>query len=153
MEQKITAKTATFFLCTVAYEKTQEDGTQKRVKEQYIVDALSFTEAENRITDNMVPYISGDFDIADITKAPFSEIFFTGNTEADRYYKVKANFITLDEKTGKEKKSLVYYIVQGVSTKDAQSNFDEVMKGTMIDYSVEAIIETKVLDVFLHEQE
>lgn len=148
MEQKITSKTATFFICTVAYEKIMENGTQKKVKELYVVPAESFTEAESKVIKEMTIYVPGGVDVVDITKASFKEFFFTNNTAADRYYKVKTNFILLDENTGKEKKSLVYFLVQATSTKDAQRNFDDIMGKTMINYSIEAIIETKILDVF-----
>lgn len=144
MEQNITVKTSTWFLTTIAYEKLMEDGMTKRVKETYVVNAFSFTDAEATILDNM-----GSVEVTDITKAPFGEIFFTDNPQAINYYKVKANFITIDEKTNKEKKSLVYYLVQDTSIKDAQHNFDEEMGKTLTDYSIEAIIETKIQDVFI----
>lgn len=146
----ITVKTASFFICVYAYEKTQEDGTVKKVKEQYVVDALSFTEAEARIVENMQPYCPGETEVVDISKAPFGEIFFTDDEKADKYYKVKANFIDIDEKSGKEKKTAHYYLVQGTSTQNAQHNFDEAMGKTMIDYEVGAVVETKIMDVFLH---
>lgn len=146
----ITVKTASFFICVYAYEKTQEDGTEKKVKEQYVVDALSFTEAEARIIENMQPYVHGETDVADISKAPFGEIFFTDDEKADKYYKVKASFIIIDENTGREKREPHYYLVQGTSTQNAQHNFDEGMGKTMIDYEVGAVVETKIMDVFLH---
>lgn len=146
MKQNITVKTSTWFLTTIAYEKLMEDGMTKRVKETYVVNAFSFTDAEKSIFNNMG---HNDIEVTDIAKAPFGEIFFTDNEKADKFYKVKANFITLDENTGKEKKSLVYYLVQATSTKDAQHNFDDVMSKSLTGYSIEAIIETKVLDVFI----
>ena len=149
MEQKITTKTDSWFLTTITYQKVMEDGLSKKVKELYALPALSFTEAEAEITDEMK--YCDELDVADISKAPFGEIIFTDNEAADRYYKVKANFITLDEKTGKEKKSPVLFLVQAASTKDAQRNFDEVMSGTVIDYVVESVIETKIIDVFTKE--
>lgn len=145
-----TVKASNFFVCTYAYEKKQEDGNVKMMKGQYVVDALSFTEAEARIIESMYPYASGATQVVDISRAPFSEIFFTDDEKADTYYKLKANFISLDEKTGKEKKEPIYYLVQGTSIQNAQHNFDAEMKETMIDYSVGAIIETKIMDIFLH---
>ena len=149
MEQKITTKTDSWFLTTITYQKVMEDGLSKKVKELYALSAFSFTEAEAAITDEMK--YCDELDVADISKAPFGEIIFTDNDAADHYYKVKANFITLDENTGKEKKSPVLYLVQAASTKDAQRNFDEVMSGTVIDYVVESVIETKIIDVFTKE--
>ena len=85
-------RTATWFETKIQYEKTMEDGLQKKVKEQYVVDALSFTEAEKRITEEMSSYISGAFDVADIKKATYKEIFFSDETTADRWYKAKVQF-------------------------------------------------------------
>lgn len=150
MEQNITCNTAKFFICTVAYNKTMEDGNEKRVKEAFVVDAFTFTEAESRIIEEMQPYMSGEFEIMDISKAPFSEIFLTDNAAADRYYKVKVKFLSIDEKTCKEKISTVVYLVQADSTQSAQANTDKVLGKSMMDYTLASIIETKILDIFLH---
>ena len=145
-------RTATWFETKIQYEKTMEDGLQKKVKEQYVVDALSFTEAEKRITEEMSSYISGAFDVADIKKATYKEIFFSDEATADRWYKAKVQFITIDEKTEKEKRSNVYYLVQASTLQGALKNVDEVMSGTMIDYAIAAISETTVMDVFEYQK-
>lgn len=145
-------RTATWFETKIQYEKTMEDGLQKKVKEQYVVDALSFTEAEKRITEEMSSYISGSFDVADIKKATYKEIFFSDEATADRWYKAKVQFITIDEKTEKEKRSNVYYLVQASTLQGALKNVDEVMGGTMIDYAIAAISETTVMDVFEYQK-
>ena len=145
-------RTATWFETKIQYEKTMEDGLQKKVKEQYVVDALSFTEAEKRITEEMSSYISGAFDVADIKKATYKEIFFSDEATADRWYKAKVQFITIDEKTEKEKRSNVYYLVQASPLQGALKNVDEVMGGTMIDYAIAAISETTVMDVFEYQK-
>lgn len=145
-------RTATWFETKIQYEKTMEDGLQKKVKEQYVVDALSFTEAEKRITEEMSSYISGAFDVADIKKATYKEIFFSDEATADRWYKAKVQFITIDEKTEKEKRTNVYYLVQASTLQGALKNVDEVMGGTMIDYAIAAISETTVMDVFEYQK-
>ena len=150
MEQNITCKTAKFFICTVAYNKMMDDGNEKRVKEAFVVDAFTFTEAESRIIEEMQPYMSGEFEIMDISKAPFCEIFLSDNAAADRYYKVKVKFLSIDEKTCKEKISTVVYLVQADSTQTAQTNADKVLGKSMFDYTLASIIETKILDIFLH---
>lgn len=150
MEQNITCKTAKFFICTVAYNKMMDDGNEKRVKEAFVVDAFTFTEAESRILEEMNPYISGEFEIMDISKAPFGEIFLSEDTAADRYYKVKVKFLSIDEKTCKEKISTVVFLVQANSTQTAQTNTDKVLGKSMLDYTLASIIETKILDIFLH---
>ena len=96
------SRTTTWFECKIRYEKTMEDGTQKKVTETYTVDALSFTEAEASIMEEMSSYISGEFEVRDIKKAAYGEIFFSDSPSADRWYKTKLQFITIDEKTEKD---------------------------------------------------
>ena len=142
------SRTANWFLCKIRYEKVMEDGLQKKVTEQYVVDALSFTEAEARIMEEMATYISGEFDVHEIDRAVFKEIFFSDEDTADKWYKSKVQFITIDEKTDKEKRTSVYYLVQGSSLENARKNIDEVMGGTMIDYVISSVSETAIWDVF-----
>ena len=146
------SRTAEWFECRIKYEKTMEDGMQKKVSETYTVDALSFTEAEQRIMEEMSSYISGEFEVADIKKAAYKEIFFSDNEMADRWYKAKLQFITIDEKTEKEKKSAVNYLVQAGTLNGAIKNIDEVMGGTMIDYVIASVTETSLLDVFEYKK-
>ena len=141
-------RTASWFEIKIKYEKTMEDGLQKRVTEAYVVDAMSFSEAEKRITEEMSSYISGEFDVSDIKMASYKEIFFAENESADRWYKTKLQFITIDEKTEKEKRSNVYYLVQASSLKGAVQNIEDVMSGTLIDYVIASIAETSLMDVF-----
>jgi len=142
------SRTAIWFECKIGYEKTMEDGLQKKVNESYVVDALSFTEAEKRIMEEMSSYISGEFTIKDIKIAPYKEIFFSDEEMADRWYKAKLEFITIDEKTEKEKRSGVNYLVQAGTLNGAVKNIDTVMGGTMIDYVIASVAETKLMDVF-----
>ena len=144
------SRTATWFECKIRYEKIMEDGMQKKVTEAYVVDALSFSEAEECIIEEMSSYISGEFNVTDIKKAPYGEIFFSDQEMADRWYKAKLQFITLDEKTEKEKRSNVNYLVQAGSFNGAVKNLEEVMGGTMIDYSIVSVNETTLMDVFEH---
>jgi len=146
------SRTATWFECKVKYEKITEDGTPKKVTEQYVVDALSFAEAEARIIEEMSHFISGEFIVDSVKKAPYAEVFFSDNEEADRFYRAKLDFITIDEKTEKEKRSRTTYLVQAVNLNDAMKNVDEVMKGTMIDYDAAAITDTKLMDVFEYKE-
>ena len=142
------SRTAIWFECKIKYEKINEEGLQKKVTEQYVVDALSFAEAERRIIEEVSSYISGEFEVTDVKKAPYSEIFFSDNTNDDRWYKAKLDFITIDERTEKEKRSRVTYLVQAANLNKAMKAVDEVMGGTMIDYDAAAIDGTKLMDVF-----
>lgn len=142
------SRTAQWFICKVRYEKMQENGMQKKVTESYIIDAVSFTEAEERITEEMSAYISGDFEVKDISLAPFGDIFFDEKPSSDRYYKAKLAFITIDEKSGNEKRQNVTYLVNAENFNQAVKNVYEVMGGTMIDYEIISIAETQIIDVF-----
>lgn len=146
------SRSADWFETKIRYEKTMEDGMQKKVTEQYTVDALSFTEAEASIIEEISSYISGEFEVTDIKKASYKEIFFSDSDSADRWYKAKLQFITIDEKSQKEKRSNVYYLVQAATLAGAVKNIDSVMGGTMIDYVVASIAETQIMDVFEHNK-
>ena len=179
------SSTAEWFICKIRYDKVMDDGQQKKVTEQYVVDALSFSEAEARIIDEMSGYISGEFSVAEIDRCVFKEVFFMNDAEkmlendaaefskavrkkdksaakkwedesleekmaktGTYWYKSKVQFITIDEKTDKEKRSNVYYLVEGVNLESARHNIDLVMDGTMIDYVISSVSETKIMDVF-----
>ena len=137
---------STYFECKVKYDRTLETGAQKTVTEPYLVDALSFTEAEARITEEVQPFTTGEFAVTAVKKVKFDDIFF--HEGGDRWYKVKVQFITIDEKTAKEKKSAVNYLVNAGTLNGAVKNIDEVMSGTMIDYVIASVAETALMDVF-----
>ena len=145
------SRTSTWFETKIRYERMMEDGSQKMITEQYVVDALSFTEAENAIIEEMSVYITGDFKVRDIKMAGYGEVFFSDADTDDKWYKTKLQFITIDEKTEKEKRSTVSYLVQAGSLPLAVKHIDEVMGGTMIDYVISAIQETQIMDVFEHK--
>lgn len=141
-------RSAQWFEIKIKYEKTMEDGLEKKVSEAYTIDALSFTEAESRIMEEMSSYISGGFEVVDIKKAAYKEIFFSDDANADRWYKARLQFITIDEKTEKEKRSTVTYLVQAATLTSAVKNIETVMGGTMIDYVIASVAETQIMDVF-----
>ncbi len=138
----------TWFECKIQYEKTIENGMTKKVTEPYLVDALSFTEAEARIIEEITPFMTGEFTVSDIKRANYSELFYSEDTSADRWFKAKLQFITLDEKSGKEKKTNTLVLVQATDFRAALKNLDEGMKGTMADYVIASIQETPLMDVY-----
>lgn len=144
-------RTSTWFETKIKYDKMMDNGMLKTVNEGYVVDALSFTEAETKILEEMSCYISGDFKITGITKASYGEVFFSDFDTDDKWYKAKLQFITIDEKTEKEKKSNVYYLVQAHTLQQAVKNVDEVMSKGMIDYNIASVVETSFFDVFEHK--
>lgn len=145
------SRTGTWFECKVRYEKTQEDGSEKLVNELYVVDALSFTEAEASIIDNMSVYVSGEFKVANINPANYNEIFFSDIDDDDLWFKARLAFITIDEKKNKEKRTYVNYLIQAKCIERAKRYVDEVMGKTMNDYELKSLSETKIFDVFEHD--
>lgn len=135
-----------WFECKVSYMKMMENGMQKKVTEPYLVDALSFTEAEARIIEEIRPFITGEFTVTDIKRARLSELFF--NEQGDRFYKIKVYFITLDEKSGAEKKTAAQMLAQASTLKEAIVVLEEGMKGTLADYVIASVAETQLMDVF-----
>ena len=149
-KKNMRSRTSTWFETKVKYQKTMEDGSEKVVSEAYVVDALSFTEAESAIIDEMSVYVSGELKVSGIGKAGYGEIFFSDVDDDDKWYKAKLQFITIDEKSEKEKRSNITYLVQAKSLARALRYIDEVMGKTMIDYDVVGLNETKLMDVFEH---
>ncbi len=145
------SRTSTWFETKIRFDKTVETGETKKVTECYVVDALSFTEAESIIISEMKGYISGDMEVKAIKRAPYGEVFFSDIDSDDKFYKAKLQFITLDDKTEKEKRSNVYYLVQASSIEKARKYIDEEMGKSMIDYSIASITETPIMDVFEHK--
>ena len=141
-----------WFECKVRTEKMLEGGATKKVTEPYLVDALNFTEAEARITEEISPFCNGQLEVVDIKRARYCEMFTSELESADKWYKVKCVFVTIDEKTQTEKRTAQLMLVQASDLRDAVKRFDEGMKGSMIDYEIALVQETPLLDVFPYEK-
>lgn len=137
---------ANWFECKIRYDKTQENGSIKKVTESYLVDALSFTEAEARIIEEQRPFMSGEFSVSAVKRTKIAEISW--NEGGDRWYMVKVGFITIDEKTATEKRTASLMLVQASDFKGAFDNFNAYMKDTLGDYDIISIAETPVMDVY-----
>lgn len=137
---------ANWFECKVRYDKVQDNGSVKKVNEPYLVDAFSFTEAEARIIEERTPFISGDFSVSAVKRTKISEIFY--DEGGDRWYMVKVAFITIDEKSGVEKKTNTFILVQATDFRNAVENFTKGMADTMADYEIVSIAETPLMDVY-----
>ena len=141
----------TWFQCKVKYERNVDDGSIAKVSETYLIDALSFTEAEERINEEMKPYISGDFMVTDIKRAKINELF--ENESGDRWYRSKVNFVSLDEEKGVEKRIATTMYAQASTLKEAVEVIDKGMKGTLADYEIASVAETDVMDIFKYHAE
>ena len=137
-----------WFTCKIRYEKIAENGMTKKVTEPYLVDALSFTEAESRIIEEITPFISGEFTVAGVARANYSEIFPSDEADADRWYKCKLWFLTLVGKTGVEKRTATNILVQAADLRDAIRKLDEGMQDSMADYVIASVSETAIMDIY-----
>lgn len=152
MKTTMKSITSNWFECIVAFDKIQDNGTIKKVTETYTVDALTFTEAESVITEEMAVYISGEFTIRNINPAQYKEVFISDKLKDDRWFKVKVAFITFDERTQKEKYNNVFYLVQADKSETANAYTNELLNTGLLDYRIVSNVETKILDVIRHEQ-
>lgn len=137
-----------WFECKIKYDKTGDDGIIKTTSESYLVDAMSFTEAEARITAEMKPFISGDFMLANIKRVKIAEMFDTEDANADKWYRSKVMFVSLDEEKGVEKKVPSNMYVKAEDMKGALDNLLNGLKTTLADYEVASITETTIMDVY-----
>ena len=144
-------KTSNWFEVKMRYDKVHEDGYEKKVTESYVVEALSFGEAEKKAIEFLGSYVSGEIQVVNINPMKFQEVFFNEQESCDRYYKAILQFITIDEKTEREKHTQVYYLVQASSFDNCKDTIRTTMDRTMIDYQIASVSETKVIDVIEHE--
>lgn len=144
-------KTSNWFEVKLRYDKVHEDGYERKVTESYVVEALSFGDAEKTAIEFLGGYVSGEIQVVNINPMKFQEVFFNEQESCDRYYKAILQFITIDEKTEREKRAQVYYLVQASSFDNCKDTIRTIMDGTMIDYQIASVSETKVIDVIEHE--
>ena len=141
-----------WFECKVSYERQADSMGIKKVSESYLVDALSFTEAEKRIIKEVRPFVSvGELDVVNIRRARIAELFLNDEAEDDRYFRAKVNFITVDEKSGSEKKTSATMIVKSDSLPNAVTELKAQLDSQMASYEIAAVTDTQILDVFQYE--
>lgn len=141
--------TADWKECIVQYEKMQENGLLRKVREMYVVSGVSFAEAEESISEEMQGFVSGEFDVININPAVYKEVFFSDDASADKWFKARVQFITIDDKSAKEKRATYYYLIQANTFGGAKKNLEEVMKGSIVDYEIVKIEEANIIDVFI----
>lgn len=160
-----------WFEVGVQYDKVLENGLQKKVTELYLIDALSFTEAEARAIEELKPFISGEFTIVSIKRSKYSEIVGANwsinavdaeakkimnvnssqCSEADKWFGCKVEYIFYDDKSGKEKRTSIMHLINANSVNSAHDTLLDYMKGSVSDYEVTSITETKIMDVYPYE--
>jgi hypothetical protein len=141
-----------WFECKVSYERQADSMGMKKVSESYLVDALSFTEAEKRIIKEVRPFVSvGELEVVNIRRARIAELFLNEEAEDDRYFRAKVNFITVDEKSGSEKKTSATMIVKSDSLPNAVTELKAQLDSQMASYEIAAVTDTQILDFFQYE--
>lgn len=141
-----------WFECRVSYERQADSVGMKKVSESYLVDALSFTEAEERIIKEVRPFVSvGELEVVNIRRARIAELFLNDEAEDDRYFRAKVNFITVDEKSGSEKKTSATMIVKSDSLPNAVTELKAQLDSQMASYEIASVTDTQILDVFQYE--
>lgn len=138
-----------YFECRVSYDKTLESGVIKQVTESFLVEAMSFTEAEARITKEMQPYIRGEFTVSAVNRRKYNDVLL--DPKCDKLYQVKFVFITIDEKTAAEKRKSNYLLVQSVDIDHALRKTEDYMSGSVTDCDITAISESRILDVYVYD--
>lgn len=145
------AKTSKWFEAKLRYDKVHDNGTEKKVTESFVIEAFSFGEAEKIALEFLGSLVSGEVKVININPTKFNEVIFDEEESCDRYYKAKLQFITLDEKTGKEMPKYFYYLVQASSFDNCKDTIRKMKQSTLIDYQIAAVSETKIVDVVEHK--
>ena len=140
-----------WFECKVRYEQTQEDGLEKMVTETYVYKAADFGDAYDKATKDMSTFISGEFGITGMKIAQYGDVFIQDERTEEKFYRVKVNFIVLDEKTNKEKKIAQYFLVNADSVEKARKYTDTALSQTMADFIIVSVQETMIIDVNFDE--
>lgn len=139
-----------WFECRVTYDKTLENGVQKQVTESYLVEAMSFTEAEARITEEMQPYMSGDFTVSAVNRRKYEDVLL--DDDRDKLYHVKMMYITIDEVTAAEKRKPSYLLVQACDIADVLSQVDVLVSDSVTNYDIVSVSESRIIDVFEYDK-
>lgn len=142
-----------WYECKVSYRKVMENGLEKNATESYLVDALSFAEAENRVIEYFRPFVSGEFLVTAVGRKKYSEVFYNDSDAADLWFHAKLMFVTLDEKSGAEKKTACFALVQAADIREAIKHLDDQMRGTLCDYVIAEMKETTIMDVIPYKAE
>jgi hypothetical protein len=141
-----------WFEVGIRYEKLMDNGMQKKVTENYLIDSLSFTESESRAIEELTKYISGEFEVKTMKKSNISEIFTSGEEKDDMYFRAKIGFITLDEKSGAEKRAVTNVLVQADKLETAVEYLNEKwLKNSMSDGVIISVAESNIVDIYQYE--
>ena len=136
----------TWFECKVKYVKIDDDGRERKVSEVYLVDAVTFTDAETRIIQNLQTMVRGEFVVDNIKKSNIIEIF--PHEVGEWWYKAKIGIVTIDENAGKEKKINNYFLVAADDIKEALQRLEDGLSYILVPYQTTSLAISTIVDVF-----
>jgi len=136
----------TWFECKVKYVKVDDDGRERKVSEVYLVDAVTFTDAETRIIQNLQEIVRGEFVVDNIKKSNIVEIF--PHDSGEWWFKAKIGIVTIDENAGKEKKINNYFLVAADDIKEAMQRLESGLSYILVPYQTTSIALCNIVDVF-----
>jgi len=140
----------TWFQCKVKYAKENEQGLLKAISEQYLIDAVSFTEAEAILYDRLGSVIRGDFQVTAIAKSNIVDVFFY--EDQDTWFKAKIQYIVADADSGKEKKVTQFMLVTASDVPQAHERIQESLSNMLVSFQVPDVTITQVIEVFPYEK-
>lgn len=135
-----------YFIAVVKYDKIRENGAVRRVSEQYLCNALSCTEAEAIVTENLRPYISGDFLTTSVKASKITDVI--GDTDCGRFYLAKVAFITVDERTAAEKRTVVPQLIGADNFNNAYNDLRHEIDKSVADIEIVSLAETQIKDYY-----
>lgn len=139
----------TWFECKVRLTKTDQNGKERTVTESYLLDAVTFTDAEARIILKMQQLTKGEFSVTDIRKSRISDVFTYDKGEW--WFRAAINLVSIDEEAGKEKKIKAFYLINADDLKEAVQRLDESLSFLVIPYFISSLSVSMIADIFPYE--
>lgn len=136
----------TWMLCKVRYNKQLDNGTFKKVTEQYLFSAVSFTDAEARIFEEVATQIKGDFTVVSIARQELHDIYFFENQDA--WYLCKTAYSEMDSDSEKTSTIKHSFLVNADSIKEATERLKDTLSTTGVDYEITSVSKTPILEVY-----
>jgi hypothetical protein len=135
-----------WFKCVARYVKIDDDGRERKVSEAYLVDAVTYTDAESRITEMLSQMVRGEFTVKQITQTNIVEIF--PHEEGQWFYTGKISIVTIDENAGKEKKINESFLIAADDIKQALKRLEDGLSYLLVSYEITSLAVSNIVDVF-----
>ncbi len=140
-----------WFTVKVKYTKQMDNGALKRVSEPYLLAAMTFTDAEARIYEELGSVIRGEFNVVGISRTELNDIF--AYDDADIWYKCRVRYENFDADSEKGKKVTQNFLVSANNVKEAYERIQESLKSLMVDFEIPSIVASPIVDIFPYNEE